>query len=206
MAFFGLLKGLISDTESVDLRADASTHSLQVVDYAHHEIHSGSSYHTNFSNLTANTDAHRTAIGFVTSATAKWVHMTISASSSLEAEVYILEAPTINNDTGTQKAVYNRNRNSVYTSLVTDVSAAPTAATVETYIEAELATLAGGTELEHFNMAAGSGNQALGGDARGQAEWVLDAGVLYLVIVENIGANLNLHEIHLNWYEHTDKS
>lgn len=206
MSFIGTLKGLISDTVAVPVRVDASTHSLQTISYEHHEIHSGSSYHANFANVTANTDNHRTAIGFVTSSTAKQMHLTASASASAEAEMYLLEAPTIDNDEGTQKAIYNRNRNSANTSLTTDVSASPTAGTVETYIEAELATLVGGTQLEHFDMVAGSGNQALGGEARGTQEWVLDQGVLYFVIVQNVGANANLHEIHLNWYEHTAKN
>ena len=205
MSFIGTIKALISDTESVSIRADASTHSLQTIDYAHHEIHSGSSYHASFHNVTANTDDHRSAIGIVTSNTTKWMHLTISASAASAAEFFLLEAPIIDNDAGTQKAVYNRNRNSVKTSLVTDISASPTAATVETYVEAELATLAGGTELEQFNLVAGSGAKAVGGDARGNEEWILDQGVNYLFIVQNVGASANLHEIHLNWYEHTDK-
>ena len=206
MSFIGTLKALISDTESVDIRADASTHSLQTVDYAHHEIHGGDAYHASFHNVTANTDDHRTAIGIVTSDTTKWMHMVVSASAASAAEFFILEAPTIDDDAGTQKAVHNRNRNSANTSLVTDVSASPTAATVETYIEAELATLSGGTQIEQFNLVAGSGAKSIGGSARGQAEWMLDQGVTYLFIVQNVGASANLHEIHLNWYEHIDRS
>jgi len=206
MSYFAMLKGLISDTVAVPVRVDSSTHSLQTISYSHHEVHGGSSYHASFHNLTANTDDHRTAIGLVTSATTKWMHMTVSASAAAAAELFILEAPTINNDAGTQKAVYNRNRNSANTSLVTDVSASPTAGTVETYVEAELATLVGGTEIEQFNLVAGTGAKTIGGDARGTEEWILDQGVLYLFIVQNVGASANLHEIHLNWYEHTDKS
>jgi hypothetical protein len=206
MAFFGLLKGKISDTEAVDVRVDPSTHSLQIVDYPHHEIHHGESYHASFHNITASTDGHRSAIGFVTSATAKEMHLVVSGSASAPADIIIVEAPTIDDDTGTQMAIYNRNRNSSNTSLTTDISAAPTANTVETYVEAELATLAGGTEVEQFNMIVGAGNQAVGGDSRGQEEWVLDQGVLYMIIITNNGANANDHEIHLNWYEHTAKS
>ena len=202
---FGIMKGLFSDTETAIPRIDPSTHSLQVIDYSHHEIHEGDSYTAHFSNITANTDDHRTAIGLVTSATAKQMHLVASVSASSPAEFFIYEAPTINPDVGTQSAIFNRNRNSTKTSLATDVSAAPTAAKFEAYIEANLATLAGGTAIEHVILAGGEGPKAIGGASRGQSEWILDQGVLYVFVLQNIGASANIHEIHLNWYEHTAK-
>ena len=54
---------------------DASTHALNVVEYEHHEIHSGSAYSVYYDNTTANTDDHRSAIGLQTPNTTKWAHM-----------------------------------------------------------------------------------------------------------------------------------
>ena len=185
---------------------DAATETLQTIEYEHHEVHSGSSYTAHFDNITTNDDDHRTAIGLITSGTTKWVHLVAEVSASSPAEFFILEGPTINNDAGTQATIYNRNRNSTNSSLVTDISASPTANKFETYIEANLATLTGGTKIEHILLAGGEGPKAVGGSARGQAEWILDAGVKYVFVIQNIGASINYHEIHLDWYEHTDKN
>ena len=87
------------DTVGVDpyreLRMDLSTHSLQVVDYAHHEIHSGSSFHVSYSEVTANSDNDVSAIMLKTSNTTKWIHMVVSFNCATAAEAVILEAPTL---------------------------------------------------------------------------------------------------------------
>ena len=44
MTYWRTLWGYFSDTETAEVRIDASTHSLQTVEYEHHEIHSGSHY------------------------------------------------------------------------------------------------------------------------------------------------------------------
>jgi hypothetical protein len=74
---------------------------------------------------------------------------------------------------------------------------------VTTYTEAQLATatVSGGTELEHELLGGGSGPHALGGASRGEEEWILKPNTIYLVYVQNIGANANTHVISLNWYE-----
>jgi len=186
------------------VRVDAATNSLQTIDYAHHEVHAGSSYTAHFDNTTTSDNDHRTGIGIVTSGTAKWMHLVVTVTASSPAEFFIYEAPTINNDVGTQSTIFNRDRNSGNASLTTDVSAAPTAGKFEAYIEANLATLSGGTVIEHTLLAGGAGPKAIGGSARGSQEWILDAGVLYVFVLQNIGANANQHEIHLDWYEHTN--
>jgi hypothetical protein len=185
---------------------DSATGAAVCITYPHHEVHAGSSYVAHFDNTTSSDDDHRTGIGIETSATAKWMHLTVTVTASSPAEFFMYEAPTINDDVGTQTAIYNRDRNSGNVSLTTDISAAPTAGKFEAYIEANLATLSGGTVIEHALLAGGDGPKAIGGMSRGSQEWILDAGVKYVFVLQNIGASENLHEIHLDWYEHTNKN
>lgn len=186
---------------------DASTGAVMTVEYAHHEIHSGSSFAVGYSVTTGNNDDHRTSIGFTAPNTTKWMHLVATVSASHAAEFFLREAPTIDNDAGTQAVAYNRNRNSTKVSTVLSLEGTPTAGSVTTFTEAQLAgaTFSGGTSLEYVLMQAGGGPKAVGGASRGSQEWILDQGVTYLLTVQNVGANANTHVIHLDWYEHTDK-
>ena len=187
---------------------DSATHALNFVDYEHHEIHSGSSYSANFDNTTDSTDDHRSAIALQTPNTTKWAHMVVEVTASSPAEFSIIEGITIDLGAGTEKTIYNRNRNSTNVSTLVNLANPQVAGSVTTYTEAQLAAsnLAGGTAIEHILLAGGEGPKAVGGAARGASEWILDQGVKYLFVIQNIGANANMHEIHLAWYEHTSKA
>ena len=196
-----------STNDVADARLDASTHTLQFIDYEHHEIHSGSSFNVHYSNTTTNNDDHRTGIAFKTPAT-KEMHLVVTLSASSAAEVFLLEAPTIGTAAaGTRKVAYNRNRNSTTTSLCRDEEAGNIAGGVSTYTEAQLVTanVSAGTELEYAVLQAGGGPKPLGGTARGSQEWILKSDTLYLIYIKNIGAAANAHNIALDWYEHTPK-
>ena len=41
---------------------DSTTHSIQTIDYAHHEVHEGSAFHVSYSVTTASSDDDVTAI------------------------------------------------------------------------------------------------------------------------------------------------
>ena len=102
---------------------DLSSHVLETIDYAHHEIHAGASYTAYYSLTTAATDAHRTGI-YIKTPTAKEIHMIVSFSASTAATYMICESPTIAANTGTDGvAIYNRDRNSSNTSTVTTAAA-----------------------------------------------------------------------------------
>ena len=192
-----------------DLRMDMSTHSLQVIDYAHHEIHAGSSFHAEYSVTTANTDDHRTGILFKTPATTKYAHMVITVSATGAAEAIINEAPTLGAPTaGSDTAIYNRNRNSTKTSTLQSLEGTPTVGSLTKAIETEMGnlTISAGTELEHLFLAAGTGPKPLGGVSRGQQEWILKANTIYLIYLINTGASANTHYVGVDWYEHTDKT
>jgi len=187
---------------------DASTNSLNVIDYAHHEIHSGSSYHVGYSVTTASSDNDVTAIAFKTPNTAKWLHIVATFTCSDPAEAIILEgALTIaDRGDGADKAVLNRNRNVTTPSAVLSWEDTPTAGSVTTMNETEWTAvgISGGTELEHVWLQGGSGPHAVGGEARGSQEWILKPNTDYVFYLTNTGASANAHSISLDWYEHTD--
>ena len=200
--------GKISDSVSRVPRVDSATHALEIIDYEHHEIHSGSSFVAHVDNTTANTDDHRTFLGFECPNTAKWFHVIIEVGSSHPAEAFLVEDVTIDDDEGTEIVTYDRNRNTANTSTILSLQGTPTVGSVTWMLEAELAaaTFSYATELEHVQIVAGGGPKAIGGSARGVQEWILKQGLKYGVWVQNIGANTNMHEIHLDFYEHTDKN
>ena len=186
---------------------DSATHVTTTIEYEHHEIHSGSSFTANFDNTTTNDDDHRSAIGFQVSDTARWPHMVINVSSSHPAEFSLIEAPTIDLAAGTEVVIYNRDRNSLNVSTILDLASPQVAGKVTTYTEAQIgaATFSGGTVLAHKTLIGGGGPQAVGGVGRGGQEWILDQGAKYVLVMQNIGGNINLHEIHMDWYEHINK-
>ena len=187
-------------------RIDQSTHATITIENEHHEIHGGLSFTAHFDNTTASTNDHRSAIGLNVLNATKWPHLIIAFSASSPAELTVLEAPTIDLAAGTEIVIYNRNRNSTIVSTILDLANPQVAGKVTTYTEAQLAAanLAGGTTIMHYFLVGGEGPKAAGGVGRGAQEWILDQGAKYLFIMQNIGANANLHEIHLDWYEHAD--
>ena len=189
------------------LRLDKTTHALNIVDYAHHEIHGGSSYTAHVNNITANADDARTLVGFYTPDTTKWLHMVIHVTVSSAAEFKVIEAPTIDLDEGTQIYAYNRNRNSSNTSGILSLETTPVAGQLTWMLEAEVAAanLANGWEIEHQMMGSAT-SKAIGGESRGTEELVLKQNTLYVMYLQNIGASQNYHHINLDWYEHTDKN
>lgn len=203
------LMAYVNDTAGwQEVRADASTHALEVIEYEHHEIHGGSGFHVGYSVVTANSDDDVTGIMFKTPNTTKWVHVVATFNCSDPAEAIINEAPTLADaGDGADKVVLNRNRNSATTSTVASLEDTPTVGSVTTMNEAEWTAVgvSGGTELEHEYLAGGSGPKALGGVTRGSQEWVLKQNTIYVFYLQNTGANANSHSISIDWYEHTDK-
>jgi hypothetical protein len=200
----------IADSGDRHAQIDDSTNTLQVIEYEHHEIHSGSSFHVSYSVVTASSDDDVTAIAFKTPNTTKWLHLVATFACSGAAEAIMTEgALTIaDRGDGTDKVVLNRNRNSSTTSTVLSWEDTPTVGSVTTMNETEWTAVgvSGGTELYHEWLAAGTGPKPAGGVARGTQEWVLKKNTDYVFRLQNTGASANAHSISLDWYEHTDKT
>ena len=172
-------------------RADLSTHTLQVIDYAHHEAHAGSSYLVIYSALAGDTEVIEVRVQ--TPDSAKWAHMLMSVDSSLAATAEIIEGTTKTHVADNALVGLNRDRNSTNTSGLTICHTPAGAADTGTPII---------TQYIGAATVAGKGNS--GGNAGGREELILDQNNDYLIRVTS-RADANALTITLDWYEHTNK-
>ena len=188
-AFFG------GGTEDVaEVRIDASTHSLQIVDYPHHEIHSGSGY-----DYTEVVDQAQNAvrdIQITTPAGAKWAHLTINFFCEAETEFWLWENVVINTP-GTEVTPRNHNRNSGDSSMLT-VKYIDNSSLANANSDTDAS---GATQLEHQFVGAG---KKIGGNTSSREEWILKPGEDYTIRWDATDAGYVTY--HIDWYEHTDKS
>jgi len=182
---------------------DLASAALVLLAFSHHQVHKGNAYRAHFINTTANNDNHRSVIGFSTPNTNKTLHLIMEVSASSAAEMFLLEAPTVDNDAGTEDTSVNRSRGSSNISTILSLEGTPVAGDITTYTETQIAAanFSGGLELDHVQLVIGSGPKAVGGSTRGEQEWLLKQNTKYIIYIRNVGASINLHEIHLDWYE-----
>lgn len=181
---------------------DDSTDSLQVIDYAHHEIHGGSHYTLTYGvadigALTTPNDAM--TLTFTTPNTTKWAHMLVSFLCVGGALCQIREAGSGGASPTGAITCKNNNRNSGNTSGLLDLGS--TAGQMS--YDATLDT--GGTLIvdEYISGATSNQNKAGGGTESGREEWVLKQNTRYqisIISTATVAASIVLH-----WYEHTDK-
>jgi hypothetical protein len=175
--------------EPVLPKVDSSTNCLTILDYAHHEIHSGSHYFCAYSALKANTETIE--VRFATPDTTTWAHMTIDVECALAGTVEMWEATTKTHVALNAITPWNRNRNSTNSSGLT-ICHTPGGA------EAAAAGL-----TEYVGAASVSGRVAGGGEATSRAEFVLKQNTAYLLRATS-RADGNALSIILDWYEHAD--
>lgn len=167
-------------------QVESTTNSVQVIDYAHGELHGGTHYTVR--NTALLTKAGTKDILIVTPNTTKWAHIVIGLDTNDAAVTgYLYESPTVTSS-GTLDVTKNRNRN--YADNNTTLVYVDPVATVV------------GTQLAKY--AIGSGKNS-GGGARDAEEFVLKQNTLYLFrIVEGNVAATNINWT-IDWYEHTNK-
>lgn len=169
---------------NIDNPDDSTTGALEVIDYAHHEIHSGSSFvYTGYATLAASAVQN---LLIITPDTTKWAHFTGHVQTSGEATVAFYEGATVSAN-GTTTTPYNRNRNSA------------TAPTLAIYTGP---TVTGDGTLLYSGLI-GSG-RSFGGQVREEAEWILKQNTIYLLRITS-AVNDNNVTWALNWYEHTNQ-
>ena len=176
-----------------NLRIDLATRTLQVIDYAHHEIHSGNHYVCReVVDLPINNVYD---IQITTPNTTKWGHMIFSFEVENETEFWVYENVTIN-IAGTALTCGNRDRNSANTA---GISLAGIQNTSIANANADTA-IAGATLLAHGIL--GSGVQE-GGASSSREEVILKQNEDYTV---RFSASAAVYvNFQLDWYEHTNK-
>ena len=197
--------GTYDGTNYVPPRLDGSTFATNTIDYSHHEIHGGSSYHAHYGQFVSDTN-DRSIITFRTPNTTKYLHMFARGASTALANWYIWEGPTVTDNTGAPLTIFNRRRDSANTSGVWDTSQNPDVQGQATYFtEVTMGAVTAGTAIEDQFIGSGSGPRASGGATRAEEELILLPNTLYAFEVKSLTADDNYHDIELNWYEHTAK-
>ena len=171
MSLWTLLRGRFSSSNENDIdevRIDGSTNSLQTIDYAHHEIHAGSSFVlSQRSALNALDIAAPLTFELVTPAGTKLGHLSISGEANVPAfwELFEDDGDTDHYSVsgGVAQVAVNRNRSKVAT------LATITAKNAVTVTKAEPNVL---MDTEAVAKAGASGDRH---------EFVLKAGTKYLI-------------------------
>lgn len=164
---------------------DSATESLQIVDYEHHEIHSGSHYFIAGSQAFSNGQVVDFTV--ITPNTTKWLHMTFNIEGTSGVSIEVKEAATVN-VAGTPVTVINNDRNSTNTT-------GATIRTGDTFTSE-------GTSL--FKQQTGANQKA--GSLERNREIILKQNTTYIFRLKNETAVANQITYAANWYEHTNKN
>jgi hypothetical protein len=180
--------------ETDEVRIDASTNSLQTVEYEHHEIHSGSHYFVqSYADLAIN---HVLQFTWQMPDTTTWTHWKWSIYVENETLWQVYEGGTINNALANAITPLNNNRNSANTSGTTmRYEDHGNLAAADTDVD-----ISGATLIE--SGIAGSGRDA--GNAERNSELVLDQNGLYVLRATATAAGFI--NFNMQWYEHSDKN
>ncbi len=180
----------LDDTPVFDNLANA----VKVIDYDHHEIHGGSAFSCKHYDADLDNGDTLNLSFLVPASTGKRIHLVASGSNSSAALFELLEGPTITAESGTQTAVFNRDRNSAKESIITDIDGVANKMTEDATLTAD------GTAIETVPLAAGKSKVV---DAtRGISEWLLKSATAYTLRITGAADN-GVATLHLDWYEHT---
>ena len=168
-----------------DVRIDASTNSLQTVDYEHHEIHSGNHY--NICSYETFTNKEVVDFTIITPDTTEWTHMTFNISGTGALSLEIHEDVTVS-ATGTAAIVFNNNRNSANTTNLT-------IRTGDTFSD----------DGDTIYLDYSGANKVIGILERSR-EIILKQGTAYLFRISNQLTTDNIISYCAEWYEHTNKN
>lgn len=173
------------DNSFQPVRIDSNTHSLQTVDYEHHEIHSGN--HFLYADSVTIGNAGTQVYLLTTPNTTKWCHLTFSATGSAITQIQFYEGA---DRVGTTlQTTFNNNRNSLITAGMTvhkDISAGTT----------------DGVLIYQLKSGSSVGASRSPSIAERGHELILKQNTKYLLRFTSETAD-NLCNLQLGWYEHT---
>ena len=167
---------------------DGSTSAISVIDYAHHEVHGGSSYWAAVNATLGNAEV--ATIGFTTPNTTKWAHLLLQVDVNASCAFDVLESVTSFSG-GAAYTIRNFDRNSTNSSGMTVITG---------YTGSDLITPTGGTTIWAENL----GTKGVSTSRENSSELIMKQNTKYLFRVTN-GATSNAMTILLTWYEHTNR-
>jgi len=180
---------------------DSSTETLQTIDYAHHEIHSGSNYRVQAFDdaIPATGSGGELVIGFFVPNQTKLPHMMWEFVHEGNMTMKLLEGVTLTLETGTDVLCKNSRRDAGDTSVLQGVAGASLTSNYVT----KNPTYSGGTVVS-LKREYATRNEAGGGARR--AEVILKANTYYAFVLDNNETTTQGGQIRLEWYEHSDKN
>jgi hypothetical protein len=168
---------------------DRMTNTIQTIEYEHHEVHAGSSFHCS-DVVACNTTTVKWLV--TTPNATKWPHVIFGLRATNEVTILVTEGA--DRDGATPLACVNHNRNST--------------ATATTAIHRGIAdgtTDGATTVLTARSGATGQAGKAVdAGEGRSVNEYVLKQNTKYVVSATTYGDAFVTLE--LDWYEHTNKN
>ena len=185
--------------ETDEVRIDASTNSLQIVDYAHHEIHSGSCW--DISKKITLPSADVLDVRFTTADSTKYPHMTLEYGSADETEWWLYEDVTMTMVHGSATALTPRNHRRPSGDVGTIITSSYVVNTNIANANSDTG-IGDAIEVAHGQQGAGRNKFSSGGS---REEWILNPDTDYSLRFADIGGTAGYVSIHLDWYEHVDK-
>ena len=183
----GSVHVVMTDSDGIPSEVDNTTHTLQTIDYEHHEIHAGSHFFYTDSATLASSGVQDYLI--TTPNTTKWAHLIFLVSGSAITQVQVYEGS--DKSGSTPQTVFNSDRNSL------------TAATV-TIAKGTTGGSTDGTLIWQRKSGSATQQSRSGMEASRSAEKILKQNTKYIIRITS-GTNDNLTNIQLDWYEHTNK-
>ena len=201
-----ILNARISNTAIRPLRADSSTHTLQVIDYEHHEIHGGSTFRVqhNQDNIPAVGSNGCLVIAFYVPDQAKEPHMLWETSHEGNMTVTLYEGVTLNASAGSDRAVKQSNRNSANTSILQSYASGALLSNEVAVGENSVDNIYSGGSIISLKRDYSTKNTA-GGQSR-RNEVILKTNTNYAFCLSNNESTTQGGQIRLEWYEHTPKN
>ena len=171
---------------------NSETNAVKVVDYQHHEIHSGSHYfHVDVKDLSINEVYD---IRITVPDTTKWAHFTFRLESESETLWYLYEDVAIST-VGTTEVLYNNDRNSANTSGLA----------VDEILNTSLSNANADTDLTGAStlLTGIIGAGRVGGADERNKEIILQQNTIYCI--RTVASAAGYVDYTLEWYEHTNK-
>lgn len=167
---------------------DRTTNQPINIDYAHHEIHGGSSYYAIYSATLAS--AADLEIRFATGSGPSKVHLEYEVTTTGSADITLFEGTSLAHVVGNVITAINRRRDSSNTSATT-ICHTPSGS-------------GDGTQLTNTILLGTGIGGSSGGVHQGRKELILKPDTAYLIRVLS-NANSNRTTVFMDWYEHQDR-
>lgn len=179
----------ITDVNGRRAGIDGATWALNIIDYEHHEIHSGSHFfYSNFSTLNAGDTIN---FGIQTPDSTRWTHLVWDIQSTLGVRFRAYESASITFN-GTDQTAYNSNRNSATANNWVNFELNPTVTALGTQILAQQV----GTSTNPV--------QGLAGNNQREDEIILKQNTVYLFRFIGLN-NSTVVSYSARFYQHTNK-